>query len=286
MQVIERIEDVRAQVDAWRAGGERVALVPTMGNLHEGHLALVDAAREHAERVIASVFVNPTQFGPHEDYEAYPRTLEADRDALASRGAEAVFAPSVTTMYPNGGTLATQVEIPSLTDRFCGIARPGHFTGVATVVTKLLNIVRPDTAVFGRKDYQQLLVIQRLVADLDMPVAIVGAPIVRESDGLAMSSRNNYLTANERRRAPALYEALQTAATRLTGGAPAREVEAEAWRHLAEAGLEPEYFTAADPKTLEPLEGAFSRAVILAAAWLGRARLIDNQELTLDARER
>ncbi len=285
MQLIERIEDVRAQVDAWRREGERVALVPTMGNLHEGHLALVDAAREHAEHVIASVFVNPTQFGPGEDYDAYPRTLEADRAALQSRGAEAVFAPAVTTMYPDGGTLATRVEVPSLTDRFCGIARPGHFTGVATVVCKLLNIVRPDTAVFGRKDYQQLLVIQRLVADLDMPVTVVGAPIVREADGLAMSSRNHYLTQDERRRAPALYQALQAAANRLAGGAAGpREVEAEAWRRLVDAGLDPEYFSVADADTLEPVGDTIGRVVLLAAAWLGRARLIDNHELTLDAR--
>lgn len=282
MQVIESIEGVREQVDAWRRAAERVALVPTMGNLHEGHLALVDEARAHADRVVVSVFVNPTQFGPNEDYDAYPRTLEADTEAVAARGADTVFAPAVTTMYPSGG-LDTRVEVPSLTDRFCGLARPGHFTGVATVVSKLLNIARPDVAVFGRKDYQQLLVIQRMVADLNMPVRIVGAPIVREADGLAMSSRNNYLTDDERRRAPVLYQALQQASARLRHDqAGPRAVEAEAWRSLAEAGLEGEYFTVAHPETLEPAEADERAVVILAAAWLGRARLIDNQELTLD----
>jgi pantoate--beta-alanine ligase len=286
MQVIERIEGIREQVDAWRRAAERVALVPTMGNLHEGHLALVDEARAQADRVVVSVFVNPTQFGPNEDYDAYPRTLDADADAVAGRGADAVFAPTVATMYPAGGSLDTRVEVPSLTDRFCGIARPGHFTGVATVVCKLLNIARPDVAVFGRKDYQQLLVIQRLVADLNMPVTIRGAPIVREADGLAMSSRNNYLTDDERRRAPALYRALQQAGTRLGNGeAGPRDVEAEAWRALADAGLEPEYFTVADPETLEPAAAGEGALVILAAAWLGRARLIDNHELALDGEE-
>lgn len=282
MQVIERIEGVREQVAGWRQSAASVALVPTMGNLHEGHLALVDEARARADRVLVSVFVNPTQFGPNEDYDAYPRTLDADADAVEHRGADAVFAPSATTMYPSGG-LDTRVEVPSLTDRFCGLARPGHFTGVATVVCKLLNIASPDVAVFGRKDYQQLLVIQRLVADLNMPVAIVGAPIVREADGLALSSRNHYLSAEERERAPALYQALCRAAAQLRSGeASPREAETIAWRRLAEAGLDTEYFSVADPDTLEPAQTATGDVVILAAAWLGRARLIDNQEVSLD----
>jgi len=282
MQVIEGIQALRDQVDTWRAAGERVALVPTMGNLHEGHLALVDEARNHADRVVVSVFVNPTQFGPDEDYGAYPRTLEADTSAVADRGADGVFAPGATTMYPNGG-LGTRVEVPALTDRYCGIARPGHFTGVATVVCKLLNIARPDVAVFGRKDYQQLRVIQRMVADLNMAVGIVGAPVVREADGLAMSSRNNYLTDGERQRASALYRALGHAEQRLRQRVDPRVAEAEAWQRLADAGLDPEYVTAADPDTLEPVGEGAGRVVILAAAWLGRARLIDNRELTLDA---
>lgn len=284
MQVIHEIEGIREQVAVWRAMDVTVALVPTMGNLHDGHLRLVADAADHADRVMASIFVNPTQFGPNEDFASYPRTLEADCEALHSRGVDAVFAPAAAAMYPGGGEVATRVEVPGLSDILCGASRPGHFAGVATVVTKLLNITRPDVAVFGRKDYQQLRVIERVVADLNMPVRVVGSPVVREADGLAMSSRNAYLDADERARAPHLYRALRAAAVRLEdGAADYRAVEDEALAAIAEAGLEPEYVRVADPVGLQPATSGAEWVVILAAARLGSARLIDNVEVALDA---
>ncbi len=215
MITLDQIEPLRAQIAAWRSQGERTAFVPTMGNLHAGHLDLVRRARQLAPRVIVSIFVNPLQFGPTEDLAAYPRTLAADTRLLAQAQADLLFAPSVGEIYPQGQQGQCRVEVPGISEMLCGASRPGHFVGVATVVCKLFNMVQPDVAVFGEKDFQQLLVIRRMVADLCMPVEIVGAPTVREADGLAMSSRNGYLTTQERARAPQLFATLQASAKAL-----------------------------------------------------------------------
>ncbi len=208
MERIESLRDLRERVTAWRSAGARLAFVPTMGNLHAGHLTLVREARALADMVVASIFVNPLQFGAGEDLDAYPRTLEDDRRLLAGEGCDLLFTPRVDEVYPRGQAAQTRVEVPGLSDILCGARRPGHFVGVSTVVCKLFNMVQPNLALFGEKDFQQLLVIRRMVEDLAMPVEIVGVPTVRESDGLAMSSRNGYLTAEERARAPVLYRVL------------------------------------------------------------------------------
>ncbi|BCX89277.1 pantoate--beta-alanine ligase [Methylomarinovum tepidoasis] len=276
MRRIDRITDLRACLEGWRRAGQRIALAPTMGNLHEGHLQLVDAARRCGDRVVVSIFVNPLQFGPGEDYDRYPRTLEADCAKLETRGADLVFAPSVAEIYPRSTAESTFVEVLGITEILCGASRPGHFRGVATVVAKLFNIVQPDVAVFGEKDYQQLQVIRRLVADLDFPVEIVGVPIVREADGLALSSRNGYLTPAERARAPLLYRSLCQARDAIAAGE--RDFTALCRRqleYLQKAGFRPDYFEIRRPDLGEA--GPDDRPlVILAAAWLGRTRLIDN----------
>ncbi len=277
--VLDRPADLRARVRAWRAAGESVALVPTMGDLHAGHLTLVDAARERADHVVASVFVNPLQFGPGEDYQDYPRRLEDDAARLGEHGAEIVFAPTVESLYPHGTEAAVRVRVPAFEDILCGADRPGHFTGVATVVAKLFNIAEPDIAVFGQKDYQQLLLIRRLVSDLDFAIDVVGMPTVRESDGVAMSSRNGYLDADQRRAAPALYTALRAVAARLARGErDYGRLERDACAELEDAGMQPEYVAirmAAD-LAQPPADAALADLRILAAARLGRARLIDN----------
>jgi pantoate--beta-alanine ligase len=266
--VIARIAEVRAEVAAWRRRGERIVFVPTMGNLHAGHVSLLEVARRHGERFIASIFVNPMQFGPNEDFAHYPRTPTEDERMLAAAGCDLMFMPEVNEIYPNGPALATRVEVPGLSGILCGAFRPGHFEGVSTVVAKLFNIVAPDVAVFGEKDWQQLTVIRRLVADLCMPIEIVGAPTVREADGLAMSSRNQYLTDAERAIAPVIHRTLSWAVGRLAAG--------ERDFALIEAGLKPDYFAVRDSATLEaPAEGTREFAV-LTAARLGKARLIDN----------
>jgi pantoate--beta-alanine ligase len=281
---VERIDSIaalRARRAQWRREAKRVALVPTMGNLHAGHLSLIGAAAERGDRIIASVFVNPLQFGPGEDFAAYPRTLERDAALLRDAGCDLLFAPAETEVYPRGREGQTFVEVPGLSDELCGASRPGHFRGVATVVAKLFNMVQPDLAVFGEKDLQQLLVIRRLVADLDLPIEIIGAPIVREDDGLAMSSRNRYLGAGERALAPALYSTLTRAAEQVRSGVALATVEQQAREALAAAGLVPDYVSVRRRSDLgrppvEPAEAADRALVILAAAQLGRARLIDN----------
>ncbi|MEJ0006132.1 MAG: pantoate--beta-alanine ligase [Steroidobacteraceae bacterium] len=222
METLATISQVRERVRGWRAQGQRVAFVPTMGNLHAGHMSLIEAARQHGDRFVASIFVNPMQFGPNEDFAHYPRTPREDERMLAAAGCDLMFMPDVQEIYPNGPENAARVEVPQVSQILDGEFRPGHFQGVATVVTKLLNIVEPDAAVFGEKDFQQLTVIRRMVADLCMPVAIIGAATVRESDGLAMSSRNQYLTAAEREVAPTLHRQLQQARLRLLSGAADR----------------------------------------------------------------
>ncbi len=284
--VLDRPADLRARVRAWRAAGESVALVPTMGDLHEGHLTLVDAARERAQHVVASVFVNPLQFGPGEDYQDYPRRLEDDAARLGERGADLVFAPTVESLYPHGTEAAVRVHVPAFEDILCGAARPGHFTGVATVVAKLFNIAEPDIAVFGQKDYQQLLLIRRLVSDLDFPIDVVGMPTVRESDGVAMSSRNGYLDADQRRAAPALYAALRAVAGRLgRGERDFGRLERDACVELEGAGMQPEYVAIrmAEDLARPPADAALTDLRILAAARLGRARLIDNIAASAEA---
>lgn len=272
MQILRTIADVRA----WRAHRDSVALVPTMGNLHAGHLALAGAARSQARHVIASIFVNPLQFGPGEDLASYPRTFDADRAALEHAGVDAVFAPGVEEMYPAGGASATTVHIAGITEILCGASRIGHFDGVATVVSKLFNIVRPDRAYFGEKDFQQIAVIRRMVADLCLPVQIEAVPTVREDDGLAYSSRNGYLAPAERKQAAALSAALGDVIERLAAGqTDYRALEARGWSQLSDAGFEPEYFDIRD-EALAPATRETRRFRVLAAGRLGRTRLIDN----------
>ena len=237
MDVVHTAADLRASVSAWRREGARVAFVPTMGNLHAGHLSLVELAREHAENVVASVFVNPTQFGPNEDFTSYPRTLDADRASLAAHGCNVLFAPSVDEMYPYGAAQTVRVEVPQIVETLEGALRPGHFAGVATVVAKLLSQCGPDAAVFGEKDFQQLLVIRRMVRDLDLPVEIVGAPTARAPDGLALSSRNAYLTPAERAAAPSLAAALRDAVERLRDGVAGERVENTGRAAMERAGF-------------------------------------------------
>ena len=277
MQTVHTIAELRAQVMAWKRAGEQVAFVPTMGNLHRGHIHLVERARELAPRTVASIFVNPMQFGPSEDFSAYPRTLDADSRQLETAGLDLLFAPGVTEVYPRPLEQMTQVTVPELPAVLCGASRPTHFSGVTTVVSKLFNMVQPDIAVFGEKDWQQLVIIRRMATDLDMPVAIVGVPTVREPDGLALSSRNGYLSAEERAIAPTLYATLRATAERLRAGErDFAALEAEAKAQLASAGFRPDYFEIRRPDDLQRpnLEDAELR--IFAAAWLGRARLIDN----------
>ena len=284
MEVIHGIDELRGRVRAWRAAGETVGLVPTMGNLHRGHLHLVEQLKPRAQRRVVSIFVNPTQFGANEDFDGYPRTLEADCAQLAPLGVDAVFAPSVAEMYPDGPVLRTRVEVPELADRLCGLARPGHFVGMATVVSKLFNIVQPDLAAFGMKDYQQLQIIRRMVRDLNTPIEIVPVATVREPDGLALSSRNAYLSAEERQIAPRLAQALTAAAERIRAGErDYRRLEEQVSAELVAAGLRPDYVNVRRQLDLEPASGEDAALVLLAAAWLGRARLIDNLELRLDA---
>lgn len=278
---IQSIPDLRRQVAEWRRAGERIAFVPTMGNLHAGHLALVTEARGLAARVVVSIFVNPLQFGPSEDFAAYPRTLEQDARMLAEAGADLLFAPGVDDLYPQGQACHTRVEVPGISAVLCGASRPGHFSGVATVVCKLFGLVQPDVAVFGEKDFQQLLVIRRMTADLGLPVEVRGLATVREADGLAMSSRNGYLSADERARAPGLYRTLTRTAARLREGTLPAEAEALAAAELADAGFRPDYVSVRRAADLEPAQPGDSELVVLAAAHLGRARLIDNLRLRL-----
>jgi len=277
LQIQRTISGARAQVRQWISGGDSIALVPTMGNLHAGHMSLVNRARALADRVVVSVFVNPMQFGPREDYSAYPRTPEADHFLLSSAEVDLLFEPSVDEMYPDGQERAARVVVPGLSDVLCGATRPGHFVGVTTVVTKLLNIIQPTVAVFGEKDFQQLLIIRRLVADLNCPVEIASAPICREDDGLAMSSRNRYLSPEERAVAPVLHATLLEVAEKVLDDVePLQEIQEWGARQLADAGLVPDYLEVRDRYTLEMPVSADSNLVILAAAGLGRTRLIDN----------
>ena len=277
MDVVDSPTPLRERVRAWRRAGARIAFVPTMGNLHAGHYSLVALARARAERVVASVFVNPTQFAPNEDFASYPRTPERDREGLQRAGCDLLFAPGVSEVYPYGVDASVRVEVPVVTQTLEGALRPGHFAGVATVVTKLFDLVQPDLAVFGQKDYQQLLVIRRLVRDLALPIEIVAGPTVREDSGLALSSRNQYLSHDERERASAIYRTLQQMAVAIRAGRRREEIEQEAARVLEGQGLAVQYAVlrvAADLS--EPAPAAREPLVALVAARIGRARLIDN----------
>ncbi len=276
LPTVRSVADLRAQVRAWRQDGLRVGFVPTMGALHRGHLSLVETALTRVDRVVASVFVNPSQFGPNEDFQAYPRQETTDAGLLGGAGAHLLFAPTVPEMYPPG--FATTVTVTGISSGLCGDIRPGHFAGVATVVTKLLLQALPDVAVFGEKDYQQLQVIRRLVRDLDIPVEVIGAPTVRESDGLALSSRNAYLSPEQRAIAPAIYRVLTGLADRLRGsGAAAAPLLAAGAEDLLRAGFASvDYLELRDAEDLAPLAQADRPARLLVAARLGKARLIDN----------
>lgn len=270
------IDDIRTQVRAWRAKGETVAFVPTMGNLHPGHITLVKEAAKKCDHVVASIFVNPMQFGQNEDLDAYPRTLEADSQALTAAGAELLFTPTPAIIYPKGLAQQTYVEVPGISDVLCGASRPGHFRGVATIVCKLFNIVQPDVAFFGNKDYQQLLVIRTMVEDLSLPIEIIGIDTIREASGLAMSSRNGYLTVEEKAAAPALKKAIDAMAQGIKQGISIEQVTEEAKASLIAAGFTPDYLEVRHADTLAKAETQDKALVILAAAYLGKARLIDN----------
>lgn len=277
MQQQTELEAMRKQIAGWKASGECVGFVPTMGNLHAGHLDLIGEARCRADRCVVSIFVNPMQFGEGEDYAAYPRTLEEDAAKLRAAGVDLLFAPAVGTIYPAGALDQTRVEVPEISDILCGASRPGHFIGVATVVCKLFNMVQPDLAVFGEKDYQQLMVIRRMAADLSMPIEIVGKATVREADGLAMSSRNGYLSLEERRIAPDLYRTLKATAAALGNGEKDYpRLEAEAGKTLQSLGFRPDYYAIRQAGSLGMPGPGETPLVILAAAYLGTTRLIDN----------
>lgn len=276
LAVVRTVEDLRRHVAGWRKDGAQIGLVPTMGALHDGHLALVRAARSRSDRVIATIFVNPKQFGPREDFQSYPRSEADDAAKLVSARTDLLFAPSVEVMYPPG--FAAAVRVTRLSEGLCGPHRPGHFEGVATIVAKLLIQALPDFAFFGEKDYQQLQVIKRLARDLDLPMAIIGVPTVRDADGVALSSRNAYLSGEERRIVPALFRTISGMADRLARGAsmPAEEIE-RGRAALSAAGFSRiDYLAVADAETLEAVERISAPARVLVAAWLGSTRLIDN----------
>ncbi|GGW64880.1 pantoate--beta-alanine ligase [Alishewanella tabrizica] len=280
MNILDSVAALRAQITTWRQAGERIAFVPTMGNLHNGHFKLVDIARHHADRVICSIFVNPMQFGKNEDLDKYPRTLNADIAGLTAHQADALFIPTPEIMYPRGLDVQSYVEVPLLGDLHCGASRAGHFRGVSTVVSKLFNLVQPDVACFGQKDYQQLAIIRQMVTDLSFPIEIIGVPTERAADGLALSSRNGYLTAEQRQQAPTLYQILlKTKAAIAAGQHDYRALERQAKADLSAAGFQPDYFNISHQQTLTLAKTANEPKVILAAAALGNTRLIDNLEV-------
>lgn len=280
MQIVENIAELQCVLTRWRQAGESIAFVPTMGNLHAGHMSLITAAHAKAARVVVSIFVNPTQFGPGEDFEAYPRTLQADTQQLVDNAVDCLFLPSKEIMYPAGAS--THITVAGLSEQYCGASRPGHFSGVATVVAKLFNIVQPDVALFGEKDFQQLVVIRKMVLDLNMPIALQGVATVREADGLAMSSRNGYLTPEQRKNAPLLYQCLCAARDQLLAGmTDYHAISAEYTEKLNVAGFEADYFAVCRAEDLQPAQPEDSRLVILAAAKMGKPRLIDNIRVDL-----
>jgi pantoate--beta-alanine ligase len=277
MQTVQDIAALRAAVRGWRAKGQTVGLVPTMGNLHAGHHSLIRLARARADRVVATIFVNPTQFGPNEDFARYPRTLAQDQAGLAEQDCDLLFAPEVATIYPFGSEFSVRLSVPQVSETLEGAHRPGHFDGVATVVCKLFNLAQPDLAVFGQKDFQQLKVIERMVRDLSLPVKVMGAPTLRADDGLALSSRNQYLSEAERAQAPLIHATLLQMRELLEKGHALRVIEQAAEMKLSRAGFVPDYTVIRRAEDLSvPLEGEREGLVALIAARLGSTRLIDN----------
>lgn len=283
MNTVKTVRELRAAVARARSEGKRIGLAPTMGNLHSGHAALITKAAQRADFVVATIFVNPLQFGANEDLATYPRTLAADQEKLLQAGCHLLFTPTVEEMYPHGMSDQTLVSVPVLSEGLCGASRPGHFDGVATVVSKLFNMVQPDLAVFGEKDFQQLTVIRALVRDLNMPIQIIGEPTVRDTDGLALSSRNGYLTPEQRAIAPALYQVITRIGAAIRGGDRDFAQLLETGKlDLTAKGLRPDYLEVREAAQLRPATAADTDLVILAAAFLGTTRLIDNLHLTKD----
>jgi pantoate--beta-alanine ligase len=281
LKTVTTIAAVREHVGRWHAAHERVVFVPTMGNLHAGHVSLIEAARTLGQRFVASIFVNPMQFGPNDDFAHYPRTPTNDAQMLAAAGCDLMFMPEVGEIYPNGADRATRIDVPGLSSILCGEFRPGHFEGVATIVAKLFHIVDPEVAIFGEKDYQQLTVIRRMVADLCLRVEIVGAPTVREADGLAMSSRNQYLDPQQRALAPTIYRQLTQAVAALRSGVrDYARIEAAGRAALDGAGFRTDYFSVRDAKSLDPAQPDTKYFVVMTASRLGKARLIDNVQFS------
>ncbi len=286
MKTLTTVQSLRGMLAKDRLAGRRVAFVPTMGNLHEGHLQLVKEARQRADVVVVSIFVNPLQFGANEDLDSYPRTLAADKEKLFAEGVQYLFFPDVEEMYPEGMGRQSIVSVPELGDSLCGASRPGHFDGVATVVTKLFNIVQPDMAVFGKKDFQQLAIIKKMVTDLCLPIDILGVETARAGDGLALSSRNGYLNANQRQIAPALHRTLQECREAIACGYDSySELEQHAKESLRSAGFEPDYFSICDAATLHAPTDFTEQLVIATAARLGNTRLIDNVTLAFNPQQ-
>jgi pantoate--beta-alanine ligase len=270
------ISTIREQVNTWRAKGETIAFVPTMGNLHQGHITLVNEAKKRADHVVVSIFVNPMQFGPKEDLDGYPRTLAQDSEKLANAGTELLFTPTPEIIYPKGLAQQTFIEVPDIGDELCGKSRPGHFRGVATIVAKLFNIVQPDMALFGRKDFQQLMIIKTMVEDLSMPIEVIGIETIREESGLAMSSRNGYLTADEKHNAAALKRAIDSVISAVQHKKSPQHAIELAVQQLKAAGFTPDYFELRNADTLRQATAEDNQLVVIAAAYLGKARLIDN----------
>ena len=281
IETITQLAALRERIRQWRRDGQTVGFVPTMGNLHAGHYSLVALARQHVDKVVSSVFVNPTQFGPNEDFTRYPRTPDADTSGLHAAGCDILWLPEVEAMYPFGVPLASNVHVPGISSVLEGACRPGHFDGVCTVVTRLFNQVQADVAAFGKKDFQQLAVIRQMVVDLHMPTAILAGAIVRETDGLAMSSRNQYLSQAERATAPGIHRCLLAMRDAAQAGQPRAQVEADADARLRSAGFVPDYAVLRCPDFSEPQDGQAGARVALIAARLGRTRLIDNLEFEL-----
>ena len=282
MLIVETSLILRREIRRWKQEGKRIALIPTMGNLHDGHLQLIDEAKKQAEKVVVSIFVNPMQFDRASDLTNYPRTLQEDCEKLKRRNVDLIFAPSAQEIYPSGMETQTFVEVPELSTRLEGASRPGHYRGVSTVVTKLFNLVQPDLAFFGEKDYQQLQLIRKLVLDLSFDITIIGVPIVRAKNGLALSSRNNHLSADEKKIAPKLYEIMIKIGDKLRSDPQSAEaLIIEATEMLQGANFKPDELFICDADTLEPLNAASRKAVLLMAAWLGKTRLIDNLQIAL-----
>ncbi len=284
MQQLDNIKALRALLKSWRQAGDRIAFVPTMGDLHAGHLSLVKEARNRAERVVVSIFVNPLQFGENEDFDHYPRVPDSDSEKLESEGVDLLFSPTVSELYPSGQQSVTRVVVPVIGDMLCGASRPGHFSGVATVVSKLLNIVQPDSTLFGEKDFQQLLIIRKMAADLCFSSDIIGVPTCREADGLAMSSRNRYLSDTERKLAPALVRELSSVKELIESNPSAdfSQLTQQAANNLNNMGFVTDYFEIRRATDLAKPGCDDRDLVVVVAAWLGKARLIDNIRVGVD----